>query len=372
MLSYLSPTSGIVGTIKNSPEDFIVEEIASDGTIFELNKKIEKNTKDGKFVHFVLQKKDWSTADAIKIIAKNLRISISRLNFAGTKDKIATTTQLVSCFGIDKEKIENLNIKDIRINGTWYENEKLNLGDLVGNRFRIKVENTKSNSEQTVKRIFEELNGRIPNYFGEQRFGTTRKNTHIVGEKIIRNRLKDAMMTFLCDSEGEEHEESKLARKELLATKDFEQALKIFPKHLRLERSAIAHLAEHENDFAGAFRKLPRNILLLFIHAFQSYMFNILLSEKIKNKENLQGEGNIIGYESELTERENKLLEELGIRKEDFKIKSLPEISSKGTKRALLVELKDFSFVNDVFRFSLPSGSYATVAMREFLDEVKV
>ena len=63
------------------------------------------------------------------------------------------------------------------------------------------------------------------------------------------------------------------------------------------------------------------------------------------------------------------MLDELGIRKEDFKIRSLPEISSKGTKLAWLVELKDFSFSNNTFKFSLPAGSYATVALREFLDE---
>ncbi|MBS3067572.1 tRNA pseudouridine(13) synthase TruD [Candidatus Micrarchaeota archaeon] len=368
-LSYISKTPGIGGTIKNSPEDFIVEEITTSGEILEINKKIEKETKENKFVHFILQKRDWSTSDAIKTIAKKLCISFKRFNFAGTKDKIAISTQLCSCFGIEKEEVEQLKIKDIRINGAWYANDKVKLGDLLGNRFTIKVEGVKENAEEIVNRIYSELNGTIPNYFGEQRFGTTRRNTHIIGEKLVRARLKDAMMTFICDSEGEEHVEAKLARKELQATGDFETALKKFPTHLRLERTVIAHLAENENDFAGAFRKLPRNILLLFIHAFQSHMFNILLSEKIKNVEKSDGNGNIIGYETELTKRENELLDELGIRKEDFKIRSLPEISSKGTKRAWLVELKDFSFSNNTFKFSLPAGSYATVALREFLDE---
>ena len=35
-LSYLSKTPGIGGTLKNAPEDFIVEEVCEDGTILEL------------------------------------------------------------------------------------------------------------------------------------------------------------------------------------------------------------------------------------------------------------------------------------------------------------------------------------------------
>ena len=109
----------------------------------------------------------------------------------------------------------------------------------------------------------------------------------------------------------------------------------------------------------------------MFLHAFQSHLFNIILAERIQNNESLDGEGNLIGYETELTENEQVLLEKFEIRKEDFNIKSIPEISSKGTKRRWLAELKDFSFVGNTFRFELPSGSYATVAMREFLEKEK-
>src|SRR3990167_11471002 len=109
-LSYISKTPGIGGTIKNSPEDFIVEEITTSGEILEINKKIEKESKENKFVHFILQKRDWPTSDAIKTIAKKLRISFKRFNFAGTKDKIAVSTQLCSCFGMEKEEVEQLNL----------------------------------------------------------------------------------------------------------------------------------------------------------------------------------------------------------------------------------------------------------------------
>ena len=78
--------------------------------------------------------------------------------------------------------------------------------------------------------------------------------------------------------------------------------------------------------------------------------------------------GKIIGYTSPINRREKELLEKYGLSKENFKMEALPEVSSKGTYRTLLSPLRDFSFQNNTFRFSLASGSYATVALREFMD----
>ena len=369
-LSYLSQTPGIGGSIQQSPEDFRVEEITTDGTVLGIDQKIEREG-EGKFLHFILQKTNWTSNAAIKAVAKKLRISFKRFDFAGNKDKVSTSTQLCSGFAIKKEQLLALRIKDIQINGAWYANDKVRMGQLLGNRFTITVRDSESGTEDKANEIYTELDGKIPNYFGEQRFGSTRRNTHWVGEKLVKGRFEDAAMMFLCDSEGEKHSEASLAREELKRTRDYASALKAFPPHLKLERSMLVHLEKNPNDYINAFRKLPRNILLLFLHAFQSHLFNIILAERIQNNESLDGEGNLIGYETELTENEQVLLEKFEIRKEDFNIKSIPEISSKGTKRRWLAELKDFSFVGNTFRFELPSGSYATVAMREFLEKEK-
>lgn len=395
-LSYFSKTSGIGGKLKATTQDFAVEEITKDGKIFEIDKKVETNeNKKGEFLHFVLQKNDWSTVDAIKEIANALHTTPKRFNFAGTKDKKAVTTQLVSCFGLEKEKLENIKIKDIKILGSWYSKEKIDLGDLLGNRFQIKVEGAAKNSEVAVAKIYKELDGKFPNYFGEQRFGSTRKNTHIIGEKILKRQFKEAVLDFLCNSEGEENQEASLARKELADTFDYTKALKNFPNYLRLERTVIAELEKNSNGYINALKQLPRPTLLMFVHAFQSHLFNQMLSQRIENgevkiekeeyycKENSYGfpnvnqkseskadwiAGKIIGYESILNPQEKEILKEFNISQDDFKLRSIPEISSKGGFRTLFAPLKDFQFQNNIFTFSLQSGSYATTALREFVD----
>jgi len=406
MLSYLSKISGIGGTIKNAPEDFLVEEIAPDGSIYEFDKPISHPDKPGPYVHFVLQKKNWTTSSAISEIADRLHISEKNFNIAGSKDRMSVSTQIASVRGASKEALLSLKIKDISINGAWGADDRVHLGDLLGNRFTIIVRGASDGAEETAARVASELNKKIPNYFGEQRFGSTRKNTHLIGQKLLKGEIEEALLMFLCDSEGEENQQAKLARKELYETRDFSKALKYYPKHLRLERSLIAYLDKNPNKSADALRRLPRNILLLFIHAFQSDMFNRLLSDRISEMSSgsgggieleegeyfcgetlgfpdinkMEGEGwisgKLIGYTSPLNKREKTLLEELGIEKEAFKLKELPEIASKGSYRTLLAPLRDFG-VSDSgsgvlsFRFALQSGSYATVAMREFMDPAK-
>lgn len=401
-LAYLSKILGIGGTIKQKPEDFTVEEIMPDGTVLELDKRYTGTEEEGDFTHFVLQKEEWTTEGALRRIGDALAIGKKRFSYAGSKDKNAKTVQLASVYGIDKEKLLSLNLKDIKILGAWRAKDKVRLGQLAGNMFRIRVSGIESaEPNKVVKKIFAETNGLFPNYFGGQRFGSSRRNTHKVGEMLLRGRADLAVMEFLCGScASEEREEARIAREELAKTNDFLAALRNFPKSLRLERSMLAHLARYPRDYAGALRRLPRATLLLFVHAFQSYLFNIMLSERIEEGE-LKAEGGeyycgekdgfpdinelvekkqegkmflvgkIIGYETKLNEREKTLLTQLGIKNSDFRLRFIPEIAAAGSCRVLLAPLKDFSFKEDTLAFSLPGGSYATVAVREFLDKDK-
>ncbi len=404
----ISRARGIGGGLSGEAEDFLVEEITKDGTVLEIDKQTARAGESGEcdFVHFVLQKKNWNTLQAIKEIAKNLRVSSKRFGYAGNKDRKTISTQLVSAFKCDEAAVLALHIKDIKINGAWRAKKKIEIGDLLGNRFRIKIKNiTNARARDCVRKIYGELNGLFPNYFGSQRFGSIRANTHLVGREIVKGNFRGAAMNYLAhtNEEMEEMESSTRARKELAETNDFKLALKNFPGHLKYERVLLHHLSEHPNDYVNALRRLPRGLSLLFVHAYQSHLFNGLLGERVRgglefeegdatcgenfygfpDVENARAEkggkflvGRTIGYETKPSARERALLEREEIPPENFKIKSFPQLSSKGAPRVLLAPLKDFGFEPEeseggagVFRFSLPPGAYATVALREFLDE---
>ena len=400
MLPYLSKTQGIGGRLKESPEDFVVEEVPCDGKALAIGKRVKRKGK-GSYTHFILEKRNWNTAQALKEIAWRLGVGGRRLSCAGTKDRVAHTAQLCSAWEIEPERLLKIDVKDVRINGAWKAGKEIAMGNLLGNKFTITVRGAVKGAGKHVAKIKKELGGRIPNYFGEQRFGSTRANTHVVGKLIVLGDLESAMKNYLCFAGGEENPEARSARERLAKEKSYMDALDYFPQHLKYERTAIRHLADFKNDYAGAFRKLPRGVSLMFVHAYQSLLFNELLALRIregrvkpvkgdwacpagklgfpdagKAKENSKGTLclPLIGYESEgIGEEGEALLRREGISREGFRLKSLPELSARGGLRPAFVPLKGFSFAQkggaSVFKFMLPPGAYATVAMHEFMDE---
>ena len=407
MWAYLSKTTGFGGEIKKNPEDFLVEEISKDGSVLKIDKRIKKRKDTGDFTYFILQKRNWDTMQALRAVSSMLHCSVKRFNYAGLKDRVAITTQLASGYKIDKKQLLNLKIKDIRINGAWLEKEKLRIGDLLGNKFQIVVRNIEVDDAKTrIKQILNELQGIVPNYFGEQRFGSIRKNTHLVGKAIVSGNFKDAVWCYLTYIDDNESESGKEARKQLAAEGDFKKALNYFPNNLKYERTLLSHLSSYPNDYVNAIRKLPRGLSLMFVHAYQSYIFNKILSKKISEGEIMirRGDtvcskdkfdfpnlvkikkaekkieiskylpvGRVIGYETgNLNDDEKEILREEGINKNCFLIKSSPELSSKGTLRCFFISIEKLKFKSEIdkliFNFPLPAGAYATVAVREFID----
>ena len=213
--SFLSKTSGIEGKLRKDPEDFEVEEIVSiPGRSHWI--WMQKNS-NGKHSIVEIKAKNWDTHVLVKELSRKLNISQKSIGFAGTKDKRAITTQHFS-LRVAKEKIPTLDLENIDITFKHKSIKPIRLGNLVGNKFKIKIANT-VNGRENIDNILSELRGFFPNYFGVQRFGTVRPITHIVGEKIVRGDYEGAVFDYLTiDSpkfagvEGREY---------LLKTRDF-------------------------------------------------------------------------------------------------------------------------------------------------------
>ncbi len=137
---------------------------------------------------------------------------------------------------------------------------------------------------------------------------------------------------------------------------------------MRFERALLDHLNVHSNDYVGAFKKLSKQTYKFFTHAYQSYLFNIILSERINKGSSLEGSASILGYKSEPDEVESALLEKEGLSLKDFKVSQFPEASVRGDRRNFLAEIKNLSFQgknNITLSFDLTKGAYATILLRE-------
>ena len=275
--TFFTPFKGIGGKLRTTPEEFIVNEISN----------YPPKKENGKFTIADVTSNNWETNHLIRELSKNLHISRKRIGFAGTKDKRANTTQLMSFYKITIDELSKIKIKDIEIENIYTSDRPVKIGNLVGNRFLITVRNIdKKVSSDSISDIvtFIEKYGGFPNFYGVQRFGIIRPITHVVGKYIVRNNFKKAVMTYIANPIEGEDEESFGLRKSLENNLDFATALKLYPDKLDFEKAILNKLVQNPNDFVSALKELPKNLLTMFIYAYQSYLFNRILSERIKKK----------------------------------------------------------------------------------------
>lgn len=392
----------------------------------EITNRVE--TTNGKYLIMELSKRNWDTHHLVREMSRILRVSQDRFGWAGTKDRRAFTKQKISIWDMSEEEVARIKLKDVAITPAGHSNKKISLGDLWGNRFKITVRDIIHPEDETLLRVSAitgELKNGAPNFFGSQRFGENRPVTHRVGEAILWGDLKEAALIYIAKPFPDETEEIQKARKFVLDTGDLKTGLKIYPIRLQFERAMMNHLIAHPGDYAGAFRALSPNLQKMFLHAYQSYIFNIILSRRIaagmsinqaydgdvvcfKNEagmpdtsrlqrvtdDNLEGINNLIkrgrafvtaplvGYDTRFSEGrqgeiEREVIRDLNIDTEGFKVPDMPEISSKGLRREIVLPVKPgFSVMEDeinagrtkvVLEFTLQKGGYATIVLREYM-----
>ncbi|MGC8662804.1 MAG: tRNA pseudouridine(13) synthase TruD [Thermoplasmata archaeon] len=408
--TYLTKSQGIGGKLKKEVDDFIVEEIPIE---------LERKSK-GKNLILKIRLKNWETNRFVISLSKSLKVGRNAITFAGTKDKRAITTQYFCVANYENEV--KLNLKDVEILDSFRSDKCLDLGDLYGNNFEIGVSDIKENSEEVINKIIAEMEfNQFPNFFGVQRFGSSRPITHIVGKQIIERRFDEAVriyigLIFSFDRDKE-------ARKYFYDTMDPEGTIKLIEGKMDYEYIMLNHLKEKPGDYKGAIERLPRTLKMMFIHGYQSYLFNRILSERIKRysifepmvgdivlpvdkyglpindryikvtKENIDTIGKrikekkayisgvLFGSESIFSEGEMGEIEKSVIEKENicgdmFKIREIREIASKGSRRVLSTPFLNLDYYiknkKANFSFALFRGSYATSFLREFMKQSEI
>lgn len=402
MLS-ITETRGTGGVLRRAPEDFVVKEIAANGTVLEpgmnyTGEQLGRGAAGGKHIEFVIEKRNWNTIDALIAIAKRLGHGRKAIGYAGTKDRNSVSVQLASVFSPEDRDLSSLGIKDVSINGQW-RGSGVEMGDSLGNAFEVTVRDAER--PENAAAIVGELHGRIPNYFGAQRFGY-RGNNEKIGVALLRGDTEGAVNEYITGDGNEENKEASNARARYAQERDPAGALSYFPKFLKGERTVLAYLARQPGNYANALRLMPRGTLLMFVHSVQSGIFNSELEARIRNRdfeskiraaedsygfpdmEHVSASGQFAlgvlpGYESkddELGDYAREAMERIGISMEQFAMKQMPELAMKGTYRPLLAPVKGLEC--DVIDgggyrlgFSLPRGSYATALLNEFMKNTE-
>jgi tRNA pseudouridine13 synthase len=156
---------GIGGTLKASPEHFQVEELLPYSPCGE-----------GEHLFILLRRKGWNTPDVGRALGTRFGLKASDIGWGGRKDKNAVTTQTFSL-----RLPMDMPLRDIEsvLAGVPFDilemkrhRNKLKIGHVAANRFRIIISQTNDDAIAGARSIAKKLHDTgLPNFYGEQRFG---------------------------------------------------------------------------------------------------------------------------------------------------------------------------------------------------------
>lgn len=244
------------------------------------------------YLQFVLYKRNMETNSIMMQLAKAMNANVSAFTYAGTKDKRGITTQLCTVYRGSKEKLETLNRADrdldsfnFLVGDATYVSERLNLGDLRGNRFSLAIRSLPDDeaiSDEQIHAAVRNWSARgFINYFGLQRFGTKSIATHEIGRAILRRDHKRVVDLLLLPQDGDATK-IREARQAFQENQDVSAALRALPPYLIAERAVLNGLRTHGlTAYSTAIQGIPRHLRMMYTHAYQSYVWNTVASERL-------------------------------------------------------------------------------------------
>lgn len=186
-LPYLYGSPSVSGVIRQSVEDFIVEEdlgFEPDG--------------EGHHVLLFIEKRDTNTQWLAKQLARYAELPVMEVGYAGLKDRHAITRQWFSVHLAGRDiDWQAFNSEHWNILNITRHQKKLRPGYLRGNHFQIVVRDLEGNLETLNPRLEMIKQHGFSNYFGEQRFGfdnLKRAYAWLSGELKIKKKSEKSLL----------------------------------------------------------------------------------------------------------------------------------------------------------------------------------
>lgn len=275
-LPYLTAsTPGIGGRFKVRPEDFVVDEVP-----------LYPASGEGTHTYFRIEKTGLATMQAVQQIARVLGRPAHDIGYAGLKDADAVTTQTLSVEHVEPQRVLALAVPRLRVLEVNRHTNKLRLGHLAGNRFRIRIREVDPARGDEVRGMLETLARRgVPNYFGAQRFGA-RGDTWEIGRALLAGDHAEALSLMLGRPGAHDYGQVRRAR-ELFEAADFEAAARTWPYPFFNEKRLCRMVIKYKGNAERVFRAVDKTMRRFYISAYQSQLFNQIVAARLATMDTL-------------------------------------------------------------------------------------